>query len=210
MPGEPLPHLETFAKAAEASSFTVAAGALGLSQAAVSQRIQALEKAVGVALFRRKAGHVILTDAGRRLYAFAQRILALHQEALASVSGQKTPVSGELTLAARSIPGEHLLPQVLSLFVQEYPHLHFRATIADSLEVIDLVEHGKAHLGLVGRKNTNPQLEFRCFACDKMVLIVPAKHSLSRRRRITLRQLRQHPLILREAGSGSRWCFEQA
>ena len=62
-----LPHLETFARAAEAGSFTVAAKALGLTQAAVSQRIQALEKALDLSLFHRQGGRVLLTDAGRTL-----------------------------------------------------------------------------------------------------------------------------------------------
>src|SRR6516162_1368887 len=82
METDQLPHLETFAKAAEASSFTGAAQVLGLTQAAVSQRIHALEKVLGTALFTREGGHVLLTEAGHQLYSYAQRILALHREAL--------------------------------------------------------------------------------------------------------------------------------
>lgn len=207
---EQLPHLETFAKAAELSSFTAAAGALGLTQAAVSQRIQALEQVLGVSLFRRRGGRVLLTDAGRGLYPFAQRILALHQEARAEVTGQKLPVAGELSLAASSIPGEHLLPALLSEFGRKYPHIQVRATAGDSLAVLRQVEQGQVHLGLVGRRGDSPHLEFRAFACDQMVLVVPPGHCWARRRRVTLRELAGQPLILREAGSGSRWCLEQA
>src|SRR5262245_34741684 len=67
VPG-PLPHLETFALAAEAGSFTAAARALGVTQAAVSGRIAALEHEMGVALFTRQAGRVQLTACGHRLY----------------------------------------------------------------------------------------------------------------------------------------------
>jgi hypothetical protein len=62
-----LAHLETFAEAAESGSFTAAARALGLTQAAVSQRVQALERDLGVALFHRQGGRASLTDAGRQL-----------------------------------------------------------------------------------------------------------------------------------------------
>src|SRR6516162_10552497 len=79
MKAEQLPHLETFARAAELSSFTGAARILGLTQAAVSQRIHALEQALKGPLFQRQGGHVLLTDAGHRLYGFAERILALHR-----------------------------------------------------------------------------------------------------------------------------------
>ena len=118
-----LPNLETFAKAAELANFTATARALGLTQAAVSQRVHALEKAVGSALFHRQGGRVFLTEAGQRLFPYAQRILALHQEARDAVTGQKTPLAGELSLAASSVPGEYLLPAALAAFGKKYPHI---------------------------------------------------------------------------------------
>src|SRR5688572_15629655 len=105
-----LPHLDTFSAAAESNSFTAAAKAMGLTQSAVSQRIQALEGRLGLALFRRRGGRVNLTDAGQRLYAYAQRILALHREAWREMTGQTIPVAGDLLLGASSVPGDHLLP----------------------------------------------------------------------------------------------------
>jgi DNA-binding transcriptional LysR family regulator len=206
----PLPYLETFSTAAECSCFTRAAAQLGLTQAAVSQRMRALEQALGVALFRRQGGRVCLTPAGQRLYPYAQRIQALHQEARREVAGQKTPVTGELLLAASSIPGEHLLPAILADFRRRYPHVQVRATVADSAAVLHQVEHGHSHLGLVGRKSESPHLEFRPFATDAMVLIVPPGHRWARLDKVSLKQLGREPLILREAGSGSRGCLEQA
>jgi LysR family transcriptional regulator, low CO2-responsive transcriptional regulator len=205
-----LPHLETFARAAELSSFTAAAHALHLTQAAVSQRIQALEKALGVSLFQRRAARVILTDAGQRLFPFAERILALHQEAAEAVGGRKAPLKGELSLAASSIPGEHLLPDLLATFRRQCPHIQVRASVTDTQAVLAQVERGDAHIGLVGGKSDNRELEFRHFASDRLVLVVPADHPWKSRRRITLEQLAQQPLILREAGSGSRWSLERA
>ncbi len=205
-----LPHLETFARAAELSSFTAAAHALRLTQAAVSQRIQALEKALGVSLFQRRAARVILTDAGQRLFPFAERILALHQEAAEAVSGRKAPLKGELSLAASSIPGEHLLPDLLATFQRQCPHIQVRASVTDSQAVLAQIERGDAHIGLVGGKNDNRELEFRHFASDRLMLVVPGDHAWKRRRRITLEQLAQQPLILRETGSGSRWSLERA
>jgi len=210
MPTDQLPHLETFAKAAELLSFTAAARALDLTQAAVSQRIQALEGTVGVSLFRRRAGRVALTEAGQLLYPFAERILALHREALAEVTGHKSPLGGELSLAASSIPGEHLLPDLLAAFQGRHPRVRVRATVTDTRAVLSQVQQGEADLGLVGGKMDNPDLEFRCFASDRLALIVPAGHAWSHRRRVSLGQLADQPLILREPGSGSRWCLERA
>jgi DNA-binding transcriptional LysR family regulator len=206
---EQLPHLETFAKAAELSSFTAAARALRLTQAAVSQRVQALEQDLGMALFNRKGGRVLLTETGRRLYDYAQRILALHREARQEVAGQKIPLTGELSLAASSVPGEHLLPGLLSTFRQRHPHVQVKAAVADSQAVLDQVEQGRALLGLVGGKGDSPHLGYRCFASDTLELVLPAEHPWARRKRVSLDQLAGQPLIVREAGSGSRWCLEQ-
>lgn len=205
-----LPHLGTFSKAAELSSFTGAAKALGLTQAAVSQRIQALEKALNKSLFDRRTGRVLLTKAGQKLYTYAQRILDLHREARREITGHEPPVAGELLIAASSIPGEHLLPSLLSVFGQRHPHIQVRATVSDSMAVIGQVERGEVSLGLVGRKSEKPHLEYRFLASDRMVLIVPPGHSLSRRKKVTVEQLIAHPLVLRESGSGLRHCFEKS
>jgi DNA-binding transcriptional LysR family regulator len=207
---DPLPHLETFATAAELSSFTAAGKALGMTQAAVSQRIAALEAELGVPLFRREGGKVSLTDAGRTLHGYARRILDLSREARQEVTGRAEPLTGELALAASSVPGEHLLPALLEEFRRRHPHVRVRATEADSDAVLTQVERGEAHVGLVGKKGDSPYLEHRCFACDRLALVVPTDHPLARRESLPLSELRGLPLVLREAGSGSRWCLERA
>ena len=210
MSPEQLPHLGTFAKAAELNNFTAAARALRVTQAAVSQRIHALEEALGLALFRRDGGRLLLTEAGRKLYPYAQRILELHRAARAEVAGLGTLPTGELSLAASSVPGEHLLPDLLSRFRRRHPHVQVRATVADSDAVLRRVEQGLSHLGLVGKRGEAPPLEYRRFAADTLLLVVPPGHAWGRRERVSAEEFCREPLILREAGSGSRWCLEQA
>jgi DNA-binding transcriptional LysR family regulator len=205
-----LPYLVTFSKAAELNNFSGAAKALRLSQAAVSQRVQALEKALGKALFKRKGGRVLLTGSGQKLYEYAQRILDLHRETRREVTGHEMPLSGELLLAASSVPGEYLLPALLSIFGQKHPHVRMCATVTDSMSVMAQVERGEVSIGLVGRKTENPHLEFRYLASDRMVLIVPPGHALSSRKKVSVKQLSSHAIILRETGSGLRHCFEKS
>ncbi len=205
-----LPNLETFSKAAELNSFTGAAKALGLTQAAVSQRIQILEKSLGKSLFDRKGGRVLLTEAGQTLYAYAQRIIDLHRDARREITGHEPPLAGELEIAASSIPGEHLLPALLSVFGQKYPHVRVRAAVSDSMAVMGQVERGEVSVGLVGRKADGPNFEFKYLASDRMVLVAPPGHPLAKLKAVTVDQLAAHPLVLREAGSGLRHCFEKA
>ena len=205
-----LPHLKTFSKAAELGSFTGAAKALRLTQASVSQRIQALEKSLNTPLFKRQGGRVLLTEAGQKLYGYAQRILDLHWEARREITGHDAPLGGDLSLAASSIPGEHLLPSLLSGFGQMHPHFRVRATVSDSMGVMAQVERGEVSLGLVGRKTDNPHLDFRYLASDRMVLVVPPDHTLSRRKKVSVKQLPRYALVVREVGSGLRHCFEKS
>lgn len=205
-----LPYLETFSKAAELGSFTGAAKALSLTQAAVSQRIQALEKTLRKSLFHRQGGHVMLTEAGHCLYTHAQRILDIHREARREITGHDTPVAGELRIASSSVPGEHLLPALLSVFSRRYPQVRVRASVSDSSGAIEQVERGEVSLGLVGKMVEKPHLNYRFLVSDRMVLVVPPEHDLSKRKKLTLKQLVSRPLVLREPGSGLRHCFEKS
>lgn len=207
---EQLPHLDTFAVAAELLNFTRAAKALGLTQAAVSQHVHALERALGKSLFDRRGGRVTLTDAGRTLHTYARRILDLHGEARGAVLGQVVPVAGDLMIAASSVPGEHLLPELLAGFGSKYPHVRVHATVRDSAAVLEQVGRGEASVGLVGRRADDPHLEFRPFADDRMVLVVPPGHPLAGEKAATVDRLVAYPLILRESGSGLRHSFEKA
>ncbi len=207
---EQLPHLGTFAAAAELLNFTKAAKALGLTQAAVSQHVHALERALGKSLFDRRGGRVALTGAGKTLHAYARRILDLHSKAREAVTGEAAPVAGELMLAASSVPGEHLLPALLAEFAGKYPHVRVHATVRDSEAVIEQVGRGEASVGLVGRKVDDPNLEFRFLAGDRIVLVVPPGHPLAGEKTVAVDRLAAHPLILRESGSGLRHSFEAA
>src|SRR6478736_3961657 len=105
MTAQSLPHLETFVVAADQGSFTAAARLLGVSQAAVSQRVQQIESNLKRSLFHREAGRMALTHAGQSLLVYARRILKLHEDAIVELRGAADAVAGELLLAASSVPG---------------------------------------------------------------------------------------------------------
>jgi DNA-binding transcriptional LysR family regulator len=204
-----LPHLSTFVRAAEQGSFTAAASALGITQAAVSQRIARLEEELRVSLFDRRARAIVLTEAGQRLYELARQILGLHEQARRDLGGVRPPVSGDLPIAASSVPGECFLPALLPAFQAEYPRVHVRATVTDSSLVIEDVEKGRASLGLIGQRAEPSILEARPIGNDSLVLIVPSGHPWASRRFISLNDLTGEPLIVRERGSGSRCTLEK-
>jgi DNA-binding transcriptional LysR family regulator len=205
-----LPYLATLVEAAERGSFTAAAAAAGITQAAVSQRIATLEGELRVSLFDRRAGKISLTEAGERLYKLARQILDLHEEARKDLGGFHPSVSGDLPIAASSVPGECFLPALLSAFHATYPDVRVRAVVSDSSSVIEDVEKGRVLLGLTGQKAEKPALETRSIGHDSLVLLVPSGHPWAGRRTVSLDSLAREPLIVREAGSGSRSALERS
>lgn len=204
-----IPHLETFCKAAELLNFTAAAEELGFTQAAVSQRIKVLETDVGQPLFERQSGRVFLSEAGKRLYEYAQKILTLHREARNALGQPPEEVAGDLLLAASTVPAEHLLPAILQEFQKLYPRVRVSAIVADSDAVLQALDEAKVSLALVGKTGPAAWCESRPFARDKLVLVTSPKHPWAQRKHVSLTQLRTQPLIVREKGSGSRASFEE-
>ena len=205
-----LPHLATFVAVAERGGFTAAAAELGITQAAVSQRIAVLETELRVSLFDRRAGRSALTEAGQRLYRFARQILDLHGQARAEIGGFRPTVAGDLRLAASSVPGECFLPALLFAFHGQYPDVHVQATVSDSEAVIQEVVTGRAILGLVGQEANKPSLESRLIGGDTLVLVVAPGHRFAARKWIPLEALTGESLIIRERGSGTRFALEES
>jgi DNA-binding transcriptional LysR family regulator len=205
-----LPHLATFAKAAERGSFTDAAVELGVTQAAVSQRIAALEGELRVSLFDRRGGRIALTEAGERLYELARRILDLHELARENLGGFQPNIAGDLPIAASSVPAECYLPALLSSFRERFPQVHVRASVGDSSSVMKEVSRGLASLGLVGQKAEKPSLESEPIGTDTLALVLSPAHPLACRRSISLAVLAREPLIIREPGSGTRCALKKS
>jgi DNA-binding transcriptional LysR family regulator len=205
-----LRHLQTFAAAARLGSFTRAGNSLGITQAAVSQHIAALEKELSRRLFDRVKRSVRLTPAGERLVEYAAKILDLHDAAQRDIRHGDGSLSGSLRIAASTVPAEVVLPELLAKFREQYPQVHETVRIADSAATIRAVEQGEADLGIVGEKPSGKSLTARAIGHDELILVVAASSPLAARRRISAKQLRQAPLVLREPGSGSRHCVERA
>ncbi|MBI2477243.1 MAG: LysR family transcriptional regulator [Planctomycetia bacterium] len=203
-------HLQTFAVAAESQSFTRAAEALGLTQAAVSQHISALERELGTALFDRGPRSVTLTDTGRRVYEHASTILRLVDDIHREAGQAHAEVSGTLKIASSTVPSEWLLPELLVKFRKLYPEVQESVSVSDSAAAIHAVESGAAEVGLVGELPRAANLCAKSIAQDELTLVVAPDHEFARTKHIEPDDLRGQPLIVREPDSGSRRCVEQA
>lgn len=123
--------LLTLSTVAAHGGVTRAAAALALSQSAVSHKILRLEERLSCRLLNRKAGAPVLTDSGERLLGYADRILALHDEAVAALSGKS--IAGEIRLGVTEDTTTLGLSRILARFANLHPKVDIRTHVAQSL-----------------------------------------------------------------------------
>ena len=111
--------LSTFSVAARTLSFTNAAATLGCAQSSVTAQMKSLEEDLGSALFNRVGNRLELTEPGQRFLVYAERILALTQEAKASINDEAA--SGTVRFTAPESICTYLLPPLLKSFKAKYP-----------------------------------------------------------------------------------------
>src|ERR1041385_234404 len=129
--------LAAFCAVVERRSFSQAAAELGVTQPAVSLQIRSLEKRLGVQLVDRSGRRVEPTDAGRRLYRSAQRLLAAEEQLLAELGEEGAGgLSGRLEIGASTGPGGTVLPVALAEFQRLHPDVHVALSGCDTPRVI--------------------------------------------------------------------------
>lgn len=132
--------LELFARIAQAGSFAQAARDLGLTRAAVSRRVAAIEAAVGLALFARSTRSLGLTEAGRRLHARARAVHEAAEGARLALRSQRDQLGGTLRISAPLSFGRHVLAPLLARFQALHPALRYELLVTDRR--VDLLREG--------------------------------------------------------------------
>lgn len=201
--------LEIFCCVYEERSFSRAAQRLHLTQPTISGHIKSLEEYFGISLFDRLGREVRPTRAGELLYEHGHRIVDMKRRAIEGMHRFLGRLEGDLHLSTSTIPGEYLLPSMLGRFRKRYPHIRVAMTISDTQAVIAQVERGDIEIGLVGARVNDSTLQFREFATDRLILVAPRTARWDRIRALSLDQLRNEPLLIREPGSGTRIVLER-
>ena len=141
--------LRSFVVVAETRNFTRAAEQLNCVQSAVSTQIRKLEESLQLRLLERTKRQVHLTDEGRKLLHYAQRILRLKEEALAEITQQG--LSGRVRVAV-SDTAMFYMPKVLKAFADKHPKIDIDLQCGRSWDALDALEAGQADLAFVTQK----------------------------------------------------------
>ena len=132
---------------ADHGGVTRAADRLSLSQSAVSHKIRRLEDSIDCALLSRRAGAPLLTEAGERLLGYANRIVALHDEAAATLS--KRTLSGRIRMGMTEDMTSSGLAKILGRFARVFPDVSVRTHVAQSLVLQRELDDGAIDLGVM-------------------------------------------------------------
>lgn len=201
-----LKHLEAFVCVAEMKSFSQAAKKLYLTQPTVSAHIHALEKELGVRLFIRTTKDVELSQDGELLYDNARKMLQLEKNILRDFSRKDSSGVQKIAVGASTVPGQYILPRILSLFSRTYPGNQLELLEVDSMEVVRMVLAGKVEIGFTGTMLENPACVFEPFYSDRLVVITPnaGRYRLLDGGSFPFEQFYREKWIVREEGSGTR------
>jgi len=180
-----LRQLEIFRALAQELHFTKAAARVHCVQSNVTTQIRALESELGARLFDRLAKRVVLTDAGRRLLPYAERVLSTVDEGRAAVGQNATP-SGPLRIGTPESVLTYRLPRILGRFRKLYPkvELSFRPYL--DLGLVHLLESGELDLAVwMEDAVQHDRLKAKRLRNEKLVFIAAPEHPLARKKGVT-------------------------
>ena len=200
-----LKQLEAFVRVAETKNFSEAARQLYLTQPTVSAHISALEKELDICLFIRSTKEVKLSDAGRELYTYAEKMLAIEREIREHFGTSARKGKRILRIAASTIPSQYLLPDIMVRFRRKYPAEQLNVAETDSAGVVEQIVSHQADIGFAGTVLDKKHCIYLPFYQDELVVITPGEERfLERRGKEITSWIQDEPLILREKGSGTR------
>src|ERR1700712_4815064 len=135
-----LDDLRVFCTVARKSSFSAAAEALSVSAAYVSKRINVLESTLGTRLLHRSTRRVAITEAGERVYAWAEKILDDVEHLIEDVSTTRRVPSGKLRISSSFGFGRRHVAPSLARFSERFPQLAVRLDLFD--RIVDVAGEG--------------------------------------------------------------------
>jgi len=199
-----LNQLRAFFLAAREKSITKAAKALYITQPAVSIQIKSLEEALQLKLFRKCGKDLEITDAGKVLYGYAEKIFLIVGEMEHVLKGYVDLTQGSLTMGTTRSFARHLMPALLSQFQEEFPGVKVYLEVGSSQEIADRLLEFKYDLGIIGRLQYSNKLRSVPYGKEEFCLVTPPHHKFAGRQEVSLQELKEEPIIIRENGSGSR------
>ena len=201
------PKLETFITVAELKNFTKAAQALNLTQPAVSNHINQLEKEYNTKLFMRKKKDFTLTNEGKIALTYARRLKALHDKMIQKIADVQTS-SSHIKIGITHTSENNNITEVLAQYANQMHNITI-TIITDSINnLYDMLENYQLDIAIVDGKKQSGKLNYLMLDTDYLVCVLSSQHPLAKNSSISLNQLKKENMILRLPSSSTRSLFE--
>ena len=188
--------LEVFLAVAETGRFSQAADRLGIAQPSVSAHIAGLERQIGQSLFVRSPGRPpALSRAGQSLLNYATDVLSKSRETAHALKTMRPVDTQELTIAAQRCIANHLLPPLLTDFMNANPEIKISMNSEIQENVVSLITENHADLGLFLGLQRISGMPSEVVGYEKLALVVSAEHELARRNSVVPEELQNYPFI---------------
>ncbi|WP_270170124.1 LysR family transcriptional regulator [Paenibacillus sp. SYP-B4298] len=200
-----LRQLYYFVKVAKKEHVTQAAEELRVAQSAVSRQIHQLEQELGVSLFIQKGRNLQLTPAGQLFLKRIESILADLEMAVLEINEFMSPEVGEIRLGFPHSLGVHLIPQIVSGFRKQYPHVRFKFKQGMFPSLIRDLVQGEIDLAFISPfPEHDEHVTGEVILTEELYAVLPAKHPLAGRETIQLAELEEEEFVLFREGYSLR------
>jgi DNA-binding transcriptional LysR family regulator len=190
-----LGRVTAFVSVARAGSISRAAEMLFVTQPALTARLQALERSLGVELFVRSRQGSRLTDAGRALLPHAERALSALDRGREAVEDVASGGAGRLTIGAAPAISTYVLPAMLHRFQAGHPGVRLSVRSGHSEEILEMVLREEVEIGLM-RPIQHPEITATLLYEDELVLVVHRGHRFAAGGHVRMGELASENLIL--------------
>lgn len=195
---------------AEHGAITDAAAALGISQSALSRRMDQLEEALGAPLLERVGRGVALTAIGQLALEEGKQLVQRYDRLKSRVHEHLQLDAGVIRIGGGATAVGFLLPRAIAAFRAYHPGVVFQVKEAGSRDIEGAVSRDELELGIVTRPTRSRDVAEKPLARDRIVLVASKDHPLSRKPRIDAAALNGQNLVGFEAGSAVRWLIDAA
>ena len=196
--------IRSFLAVAETGAITEAAERIGITQPALSRRIQQLEEHLGAELLVRGRKGAQLTEIGRVVHSEGQVIVARYDQMRETVSSHQRLEGGTVRIGGGATAVSFILPEAIAAFQAAHPQVRFQMREAGSSEIANDVAAGQLELGVVTLPVRDRELAITPLATDRIVLVARHDHALAQRRRVRIQDLADQAFVAFEAGSALR------
>ena len=192
-----------FISVTENLSFSKAANDLHISQPAITRHIKELEERYKTTLFERKGNKIYLTTAGEKVYHAFKKISQQYRNLDFEIGQLHHNFSGEFKLGASSTISQYVIPKIIASFHKRYPQIQIYLLNGNSFEMENLLLDNKIDLALVENQSTQSGVQYTNFLDDELIIVTGKNSVYAKHDTISLQDLTQIPIVLREQGSGT-------